>query len=436
MIGTDALNRMILLCRDYVASELSDVQIAQAFQQMRVLCVADRTNLSCHSAQTALVTLVSLLSRMGMQVELRIPEFAMCRAQPPFDGSEIRSALISASNRLLPHATIASAAEGNAVDVVFSLGFSEVDYRTVPVWRMSGADWSGSINSAGGERTPMWTTEWPIGGMVSAVLAANEAFKFAMRRLPLRQTSDQIFFEPATACSWDFGALSLATNGSIDLGRVDFISGGAITQAVLYVLTRLPGAKMVGRVLDDDSTALSNLNRNMLSMVDDVDVSKVDVIVSRCSAHFPLDPVAQRFEPSRGTKIQLAPRVIVGVDNIPSRWAVQREARGWVGVGGTSHFSISSSSHAMGGPCSGCLHPLDDPDQSNPIPTVSFVSFWAGLATAVRLIREALGSGYPAPRQHLWLSPLRLDQRHAAIWSPVPPLRNCPVPCAASRSVA
>lgn len=433
----DALNRMILLCRDYVAGELSDDEIARTFYQLRVLCVADPPNLSCHSAQTALVTLVSLLSRMGMQVELRIPEVALRGPQPPFNGSEIRTALISASRRLMPHATITSAAEGNnTADIVFNLGSSEVDCGTVPVWKMSAADWSGSIHSAGGARTPMWTTEWPIGGMVSAVLAANEAFKFAMRRLPLRQTSDEIFFEPAIACSWDFGALSLPANGSIDLGPVDFISGGAITQAALYVLTRLPGGKMQGRVLDDDSTALSNLNRNMLSMVEDVDVSKVDVIVSRCGSHFPLGAVPQRFEPSRGTRIQLAPRVIVGVDDIPSRWAVQREAPGWVGVGGTSHFSISSSSHAMGGPCSGCLHPLDDPDQRNPIPTVSFVSFWAGLSTAVRLIRETLGSAYPAARQHLWLTPLRLDQSHAAIWSPVPPLKNCPVRCAASRSVA
>jgi hypothetical protein len=434
--ANDAFNRTILLCRDYVAGELADEQIAQAFHQMRVLCVGDRANLSCHSAQTALMTLVSLLSRMGMQVELRIPEVAMHRAQPPFDGSEISTALISASTRLMPHATIASAADGNAADIVFSLGSSKVDYGTVPMWRMSGADWSGSIHSAGGDTTPMWMTEWPIGGMVSAVLAANEAFKLAMRRLALRQTSDEIFFEAATTCSWDFGALSLPANDLIDLGRVDFISAGAITQAALYVLARLPGAKMQGRVLDDDSTALSNLNRNMLTMVEDVNLPKVDVIVSRCSAHFPLDPVAQRFESSRGTKIQLAPRVIVGVDDIPSRWEVQRDAPGWVGVGGTSHFSISSSSHAMGEPCSGCLHPLDDPDQRNPIPTVSFVSFWAGLCTAVRLIREALGSAYPAARQHLWLTPLRLDQRHAAIWSPVPPLRNCPVRCAASRSVA
>lgn len=433
----DALNRMILLCRDYVAGELSDDEIARAFYQLRVLCMVDPANLSCHSAQTALVTLVSLLSRMGMQVELGIPEVALRGAQPPFDGSEIRTALISASTRLMPHATITSAADGNVADIVFSLGSSEVvDCGSAPVWRMSGADWSGFIHSAGGDPTPMWTTEWPIGGMVSAVLAANEAFKFAMRRLPLRQKSDEIFFKLATACAWDFDALSLPANGSIDLGSVDFISAGAITQAVLYVLARLPGVKMQGRVLDDDSTALSNLNRNMLTMLEDVDVPKVDVIVSRCRGHFPLDPVAQRFEPSRGTKIQLAPRVIVGVDDIPSRWAVQREAPGWVGVGGTSHFSISSSSHGSGEPCSGCLHPLDDPDQRNPIPTVSFVSFWAGLSTAVRLIREALGSTYPAEQQHLWLTPLRLDQRHAAIWSPVPPLRNCPVPCAASRTVA
>src|SRR5262249_46651047 len=143
--------------------------------------------------------------------------------------------------------------------------------------------------------------------------------------------------------------------------------------------------------------------------IDDINARKVDVIASRCTTRFEIEPVPLRFVSSAGANTQLAPRVIVGVDDIPSRWAVQREAPGWVGVAGTSHFSISSSSHGAGEPCSGCLHSLDDPDGFNPIPTISFVSFWAGLSLAVRLIREALSNSYPADRQQLWLTPLRLD---------------------------
>ena len=71
------LDRTILLCRDHVANELGDVEICERFQSLRVRCVSNLRNVSSHSGQTALITLVSLLSRMGMQVELEIPEIQM-----------------------------------------------------------------------------------------------------------------------------------------------------------------------------------------------------------------------------------------------------------------------------------------------------------------------------------------------------------------------
>jgi hypothetical protein len=77
------------------------------------------------------------------------------------------------------------------------------------------------------------------------------------------------------------------------------------------------------------------------------------------------------------------------------------------------------------------LHPVDDVD-GGAVPTISFVSFWAGLATAVRLLRKCVGQEYGRDRQHLWLTPLRLDQPHAAMWLPVAPTPNCPVRCRAS----
>lgn len=435
MKGIDALNRTILLCRDYVADQLSDEEIVEAFQTARVLCVADAGTLSCHSGQTALVTLVSLLSRMGMKIGLGIPDVDLLLPQPPLAGGRIKTALTLASKRMMIDAAIVPADALPSPDVVFVLGAPEIDYGPVPTWRMCAAEWSGSIQPSGASTAETWAGNWPIGGMVSALLAANEAFKCVMRRLRLRQRSDEIFFEPAQTCSWDFGPLPIPRS-HLNFGRVDFISGGAISQAALYALARLPHIEMRGRIFDDDLTGLSNLNRNMLTMREDVDTRKVDVIAARCATRFEVEPIPMRFIYNAGPDTELTSRVIVGVDHIPSRWAAQCGAPGWVGVAGTSHFSISSSSHDVGQPCSGCLHPVDDPGGLNPIPTISFVSFWAGLAVAVRLIREVLGEPYPADRQHLWLTPLRLDQTRATIWSPVPALQSCPVRCHASRRTA
>src|SRR5271156_99465 len=87
MTAIEELNRTILLCRDYVADALSDAEICRCLQSVRVLCVSDKQNVSSHSGQTALVTLVSLLSRMGMQVGLTIPGVGMISKQPPLSGS-------------------------------------------------------------------------------------------------------------------------------------------------------------------------------------------------------------------------------------------------------------------------------------------------------------------------------------------------------------
>lgn len=422
----EALDRTILLCRDYVADSVSNEEIVRALQR-RVLCVADEETARSHSGQTAIFTLAALLARMGMQVSVDAPEASLVAAQPPFIGKTLHSAVNSGSGQIFPGVTI-GLSDTQEPDLLFIIGTGKSRHK-VPCWWLTGTDWSGALVDS--ERAAKcWLTEWPIGAMTSALLGAGEAFKYAMRRLQLRHSEDRIFFEASHACAWTFDPVQLSPS-PLDLGRVDIVSAGAITQATLYVLLRLPNVLMNGRIFDDDHTAVSNLNRNMLTLVRDLG-PKVDV-VARCAApNILLTPIPRRFT---ATHAPLGNRVLVGVDDIPSRWTVQRHSPGWVGVSGTSHFSISSSAHRPGDPCSACLHPVDDALPAGPIPTIAYVSLWAGISLAVRLVREALRQPYPTDRQHLWLTPLRMDQPHAAIWSPVPPHPICPAQCAASRQL-
>lgn len=430
MMPVEELDRMVLLCRDYVADEVTDSEIYHSFKTTRILCVADMRNLSSHSGQTALSTLICLVARMGMQVSLDIPQTPILFSQVPFSGIDLKTGLSSASSKLVSCATIGVASHIDC-DLIFVLGDTEFSARENQCWRLCGTEWSGAIGKLRSAATTPWSMQWPVGAMVSAALGAAEAFKFAVRRLPLRSQGDRVFFEESSSCNWTFGECPVV-EGSLSVGSVDFISAGAISQAALYALTRFPGLDLAGRIFDDDLTAGSNLNRNMLSLATDVGISKVKVVANRCSA-FRIEPVSSRF--SRETfSGQLAPRVLVGVDDIPSRWEVQLQRSDWVAVGGTSHFNVSSSSHRPEQACAGCLHPEGDDGLRNPIPTVSFVSFWAGLSMAVRLVREALNFPYPAQRQHLWITPLRMDLTHAAMWLPVAARPDCPVKCLASRS--
>jgi hypothetical protein len=368
---------------------------------------------------------------MGLQVHLEIPEVAMLSPQPPLNGPFLRQALVESSGTLITGATV-QVGRTPSPELIFVLGDTDFEAGDVLSWRLHGGDWCGALTS-GGKASP-WTAVWPVGGMVSAALAANEAFKLVMRRLPLRQRSDEVYFEPSRSCVWDFGTIPAPVD-IVDVGRVDMISAGAISQAALYSMLRLPRFRMDGRVFDDDVTGPSNLNRNMLTVTKDVGLAKVHVIARHCGPDLRVEPVAARFEDEFAESGLLSARVLVGVDDIPSRWAVQRRAPNWLTVSGTSHFGISSSAHSLAGSCSGCLHPIDDEAGSRPIPTVSYVSFWAGLAMAVRLVREAIGHPYPREWQQLWLIPLRMEERHAAIWSPVAARRDCPVQCMASQSL-
>lgn len=431
MTTIEQLNRTILLCRDYVISELADEEICRSFVSTQVLCVSDLRNLSSQSGQTALVTLVSMLSRMGMQVGLAIPDVAILAPQPPMSGASVSEALIASSEALVSGASVRRESEF-APDLIFALGDTKLKRGSAPCWRLSGDEWCGALAIDGIADTVVWTAEWAIGSMVSAALAANEAFKFVMRGLRLRNQADEIFFEASQGCRWSFGSIPVPDH-EIDLGYVDLISAGAICQSALYALLRLK-VRLSGHIFDDDVTAASNLNRNMLTTIEDVGAGKVQIAAQRCGTRLQLDPIPSRFL-DRDFDTGLAGRVLVGVDDIPSRWEIQRHAPGWLGISGTSHFNISSSAHTPETACSGCLHPVDDTAGANPIPTVSFVSFWAGLAMAVRLLREALGHPYSADRQHLWLTPLRMDLAHAAMWYPVAAYKDCPVHCQASRGV-
>ena len=124
----------------------------------------------------------------------------------------------------------------------------------------------------------------------------------------------------------------------------------------------------------------------------------------------------------------LAPSVLVGVDDIPSRWAVQRARPVWLGVGATSHYSAMASFHSAGLACAICLHPRTEED-SRPIPTAAFVSHWAGVWLACMFVRYAAGQPLSPDEQQTYATMLRPDS-DGAIWrSRVQPRMGCPIPC-------
>jgi hypothetical protein len=127
----------------------------------------------------------------------------------------------------------------------------------------------------------------------------------------------------------------------------------------------------------------------------------------------------------------MGPRLLVGVDHVPSRWLAQHAAgAGWVCVGSSSHDFVLVSTHPPDAPCAGCAHPRDD-GFTGDIPTISFVSFWAGLIQALELVAEAGGKA-PGWARSTEIWPFGLDRARGIRPYPQAAVPACPVRCPAS----
>ena len=265
-----------------------------------------------------------------------------------------------------------------------------------------------------------------MGGMATGALAAAEAFKLAMRGLRGRALAPDYFdllYAPCAAVEVRLAAAD--TLESADLPNFDLISGGAIANAVLFVLHRLPAIKGTCRVLDNDRSALSNLNRNALLVRSALGERKVDDL-ARFGGDLSVHPEPVRFEEG----MPLAETVLIGVDDIPSRWAAQRAGSPWLGVGATESFNVLVSSHEPDQACVGCLHPMDG-GLGGAIPTAAFVSFWSGLLLVSRWLRELTAASPAHADQQLFLNALR-PESWAYGATPVGANAACPVGCRAS----
>ena len=79
---------------------------------------------------------------------------------------------------------------------------------------------------------------------------------------------------------------------------------------------------MRGRVFDDDVTASTNMNRNMMTLATDVGRSKVQMVAHNCGGTgLRLVAIPRRFA-GKDCEGGFRHRVMVGVDDIPSRWEV------------------------------------------------------------------------------------------------------------------
>lgn len=428
----EALDRTVLLARRELLPELTPAQVGSGLCRQRVRLRANEANVSCAAGQTAVVATAALIGHSGARLLLDLPDIALVAPQPPLRVERLAYGLLEWSHDLIMPAAIA---DDRPADMTVLFGDTPLDPRDAGiVLRLSGDAWSCRLEMGRQSVGTPWASVAPFGGLLGAVAVAAEGFRAAVAAMAERHGVTPRAEHPVEGprpVNLEVPPLALPT--TLDVGQVDFISAGAITNAALYALLRVPQLTGHLRLIDGDIGALNNLNRYLLLRRSTLGRPKVDVLSQLSSALLSTVPVAELLSDDNVSQLgPLAERVLVGVDDIPSRWLAQSNAPGWLSVGATSGLEAVVSAHEAGGPCAGCLHPHDAPFDG-PLPTVAFVSAYAGFMQAYRLLANAVGL---SPDGAVVSYPFALASPFAVMAIGQPARADCPVRCSAAQAIA
>lgn len=422
----DALERTtLLLNREFFADEADERAIADALLATTVRFAADEESLSCRAGQAAVVTAFTLAARLGVGIELVMPNVPVMDLVAPLRVPHLVDSLVELGGDLVPGARVRT--YSGEVDETFVFGACTAESPT-PV-RVTATDFRADLERRAA--VGACAGDLPFGGFAAGAAVAAIALEAALPRIEsatgLAARTPRPSPGPPVRIRLQELFPGLADTRALGMGDVDAISGGAITHAVLFCLLRIPGLRAHLRVIEEQDAELSNVNRYALLRASDDGRHKVEQLESLATGDIEIEGVRSLFtKDTREALLPLATHVGVGVDDVEARWWVQEENPNWLAVGATGNHLAQLTTHAPGGPCAACVHVVPLPPQT--IPTISFVSFWAGLLQACALLAG------PRDPRNIVVYPFSLGSPSAAAWFALVPDVECRIRCAASRS--
>lgn len=408
----ESLDRTFRLMRDDLRDEVTEDQLLEALTGTDVVLIADAASVSTHAGQCGFITAALLMARSGHQVYLMAPDVPLVGLQPPLKAGGLITSLLEIGSDLLPGVHF-STAQPRHTNLAVVMGNSPVKGPAAQVLGVNATAWSAELFRRRSFE-PWAEAYWPYGALAAGALAAGEAFKIAMMKLESHARAPGHFrelFAPTRDLRVELAPARSPRTANLDY--FDLVSAGAITNAALYCLARIPQVTGSARLIEDSTSDHSNLNRYSLLRASDVGHGKSERLGRIDCGDLRLVPIPLRYDTRTfGQLTPLAPCVLVGVDHIPSRWLVQSAWPQWLGVGATSHYNAMSSFHTGAVPCARCAHPRDDEAGETLIPTVAFVSFWAGLLLATQFVGQVGAGGMLTAEQQVFMTPVRPE----SIW--------------------
>jgi hypothetical protein len=414
----------LLLNREWFAGEADERAIADALVSSTVRFTSDTESLSCRAGQAAIVTAFMLTARLGIGIELVAPNVPVIDLVAPLRLSHLVDSLVELGSDLIPGARVRTTP--GEIEEAFVFGARPGESH--PFVRVTVTDFTANLKVVGSGSPCIG--DLPLGGFAAGAAVAAIALQAAQRRIEsatgLTVRTPRPSPGPPVCISLLELFPDLAAGLPLELGDVDVVSGGAITHALLFCVLRMPGLCTHMRVIEGQDTELSNINRYALLRASDDGRRKVEHLESLATGDVGIEGVASLYtKETRNTLLPLAERVLVGVDDVEARWWVQEENPEWLAVAATGNHLAQLTTHVHGSPCAACIHAVPLAPQT--IPTISFVSFWAGLLQVCALISGSCTPG------NIIVYPFALGGPSGT--SSFAPVTNsaCPIGCASSR---
>lgn len=422
-----------LINRVFFDGEAEEAAVAHGLAATSVRLLADAESMSDVCGQAALINAFQLIARMGIGIELAVADVPVINAIAPLRQRTLCTALLELGQHLIPETTLRT--ERGSVAVTFVFGTTPCAEQGA-IYIYAG-DFECHLSSDRPNTFPSATGS--LGGLAAAGAAAAISLEYALPEIE-RTTgitrSCRPRPSPGPPVHINLLELFPALEGSTvakgqthaTIGAFDAVSGGAIINGLVATLLQIPNICGNMRVIEPELADMSNVNRYMQLRGDEDERAKIDVLRDSSTHSLQITGAPRRFTEETLEDLRpLRELVFLGVDDIPSRWRVQEEWPASLIVGATNDQEAVVTSHHLGDPCVGCAHPDPLPPSDEFIPTISFVSFWAGLLQACALLAE-LEEGPTARRYTVF--PFALGGSYWYDAAELVTNERCPVGCA------
>ena len=390
-ILTEFYSRTGLFAKYSLDYSIETDKYIERLRNVKIAVTGKREILSSFNGQNMLLMSINLLSRFCMNIDLIMPHDIKAIIDVPLLGNNsLSSELVKIVKGINPFNEIGvMESTEKRYDVVIAIGgCSVVLGRTVFI---NSDGWLSYANTEDNSMQWVSNNHNPIGAYVAACIGVAELFKMIFAQFKQSRYIGSLVFS-----AFDYGFkhnafVNPSLPNEIAMATIHFVSMGAINSGVLYTLCAVPGIRGNVVMIEPDKLDVSNLNRYAFSFAQDASehLSKIESAIKFIGSRLTIESTFSESYKNVSKTFEQVDFAVVGVDNVEARWDVQSDNPRNIICGGTVIDRIQLSMHKFRrqGACLKCFYPELFPGGEEPIPTISFVSFLAGVLMAGEIIK-------------------------------------------------